>query len=185
MNPQPSQEQIASLVFTEIVNKLIYREEADSGSPHTTAQLVALTYIQDNPGCTIKQLAAGIRVNHSAASQLVHKAGEEGLLDIQVKPEDRRHARLNISPVGRQALQQSRQRRLEALDRILSRMPERERHAFVEGLQTFLRYALSSEEKADDACGRCWVEHFGDCIVNLVHREFTGKDTKRVPAGHA
>lgn len=185
MKSPPSPEQISSLVFVEMVNKMIYREEADSDSPHTTSQLVALTYIQDNHGCTIKQLAAGTRVNHSAASQLAHKLAQEQLLHVQVKTEDRRHARLTISAGGVKALQESRQRRLDALERIFSKMPAQERQTFVDGLQAFLRYALNSEEQADAACGRCWVEHFGDCIVNLAHREFTGRDTKRVPAASA
>ena len=60
-------EQVASLVFAEHVGKLLYGA-GDSGSPLSTAQLVPLTFIHDNPGCTIKALSAGTRVNHSAAS---------------------------------------------------------------------------------------------------------------------
>ena len=182
MPRQPSMEQVLSLTFAEQVNNLLYRGAADGKTAVSTAQLVALTFIQDNPGCTIKKLAGSTRVNHSAASQAIHKLAAEGLVEIAVAPADRREARLTLSRAGAAALQESRERRLDALEAILHRMSAAERARFIDGLSAFLRHALSSEGAVDDVCGRCWVEHFGDCIVNIAHRQITGRDTKRVPA---
>lgn len=177
--PMPNAEQIAALVFTEHMTKLLYQpEDAEGGT--STSQLVALTWIHDNRDCTVKQLAAGIRVNHSAASQLAHKLAADELISIEPGPTDRRQVRLRIRAAGNRALEDARTRRLEALDRILGRMPEAERRALTDGLTAFLKVALASEAHVDDACGRCWVEHFGDCIVNLAHRQITGRESKRV-----
>jgi len=181
MKPAPGPEQIASLVFAEHLNKLLYKGETDSEGVLTTPQLVALTFIADNPACTIKQLAAGTRINHSAASQAAHRLVALRMVDIE-PGQDRRQARLNASAAGTAVLDSARRSRLAALDAIFRKMSPENRQLFVDGVTAFLKVALNSESKVDDACGRCWVEHFGDCIVNLMHREITGRDTKRVPA---
>lgn len=178
--PMPNAEQISALVFTELVTKLLYPPGDAEGGSTSTSQLIALTWIHDNRDCTVKQLAAGIRVNHSAASQLAHKLSSDGLVSIEPGPQDRRQVRLRMRAAGNRALEEARSRRLEALDRILGRMPEGERKALTDGLAGFLKIALASERSVDDACGRCWVEHFGDCIVNLAHRQITGRESKRV-----
>ena len=172
-------EQVASLVFAEHVGKLLYGA-GDSGSPLSTAQLVPLTFIHDNPGCTIKALSAGTRVNHSAASQAAHRLVRDGLIAI-VPGVDRREATLRLAAGGDRLLAQARARRLKELEKILGRMNPADCKALVAGLTAFLKEALSSEHKVDDVCGRCWVEHFGECVVNLMHRRMTGRDTKRVP----
>ncbi len=181
MKPAPAPEQIASLVFAEHLNKLLYRGEAESGGVLTTAQLVVLTWVADNAGCTIKQLAAGTRIQHSAASQAAHRLGALGMIEIEPGA-DRRQARLKPTPAGAGVLDAARRSRLEALDRIFRKMTPDDRRLFVDGVTAFLKIALNSETKVDDACGRCWVEHFGDCVVNLLHRERTGGGSKRVPA---
>lgn len=181
MKSGPAPEQIASLVFAEHLNKLLYRGEAESVGNLTTAQLVALTFVADNPGCTITSLAAGTRVNHSAASQAAHRLTTLGMAEIEAG-QDRRQAQLRVTTAGAGVLDAARRSRLDALDRIFRKMTPDERRTFVDGITAFLRVALNSESKVDDACGRCWVEHFGDCIVNIMHREMTGHDTKRVPA---
>ncbi len=181
-NPQPTAEQISALVFNELMTKLLYPAEDAKGGTTSTSQLVALTWIHDNRDCTVKQLAAGIRVNHSAASQLAHKLAADGLISIEPGPKDRRQVRLRVRAAGDRALADARGRRLEALDGILSRMSESERKALSDGLAGFLKVALASERNVDDACGRCWVEHFGDCIVNIAHRQITGRESKRVSA---
>lgn len=175
-----SPEQVASLVFAEHVGKLLYGGGDDASSP-STPQLVALTFIHDHPGTTIKALAAGIRVNHSAASQQSHKLAADGLIEISPGA-DRRQATLKLSIEGGRLLQRARERRLKELDRIFRKMSPADRQALVDGLTAFLKQALHSERNVDDVCGRCWVEHFGECIVNLMHRQMTGRDTKRVPA---
>lgn len=177
----PREEQVLSLVFAEFLDRALYRVDRDPAVPLTTPQLVALTYLQDNPGCTIKQLSRGTRVNHSAASQLVAKQAADGNLRTESNPADRRQARLRLTERGSTLLHEARASRLRALDRVLSRMTAEERERLVEGLRGFLRHALSSEQQVDDVCGRCWVEHFGDCIVNLAHRQLAGRDSKRVP----
>ena len=174
-------EQVASLVFAEHVGKLIYGA-GDAAASLSTTQLVALTYIHENPRTTIKALAAGTRVNHSAASQAAHRLAREGLVGIEPGT-DRRQATLKVLEAGERLLAHARDRRLRELERIFRRMPAADRTALVDGLTAFLKVALSSEKKVDDVCGRCWVEHFGECIVNLMHRQMTGRDTKRIPAG--
>lgn len=182
--PASGLDQVALLVAAEHVNRMLAPDQPGATGGLTTAQLVALTFVHDHPKASVKDLSAGSRVNHSAASQVSRRLATMGLLAME-PGEDRREARLALTPAGRKALAETRRKRLESLDRILKRMTPGDRAKLADGLTAFLRIALNSEAKADDACGRCWVDHFGECIVNVLHRRMTGRDPERVAGAGA
>lgn len=69
----------------------------------TFPQLRILFRVRGHPGIDVRGLAQGLGISPSAASQQVDKLVARGLLDRREDPDDRRHVRLELTDLGRQA----------------------------------------------------------------------------------
>lgn len=71
------------------------------------AQVWALSIIRTRPDLGINELAAALDVKQPTASNLVRALVEQGLVEAQRQPHDRRAARLRVTPAGRAVLRKA------------------------------------------------------------------------------
>ncbi len=67
----------------------------------TSSQSDAMIFIGSNPGCTISDLRAFLGVSHQAASALVDRMRNRGLLETMVLDGDRRSRAIIMTDAGR------------------------------------------------------------------------------------
>lgn len=96
-------------------------------------QFFLLMHLYRHEGCGISDLGAHMEITNAAASQLVDKLVQAGLLEREEDPNDRRARRVALSPKGKRLVEQG----LE------------ERYRWVEGLETALTEA--EKEKVNQA----------------------------------
>ncbi len=78
--------------------------------PHdlSVPQFRALVFIEHQPGISLSALTEQIGLTLSSCSKIIEHLVQRGLLRHEVAPEDRRRARLFVSPEGDAVLQEAR-----------------------------------------------------------------------------
>jgi DNA-binding MarR family transcriptional regulator len=100
----------------------------------------SLHFIAGAPGGTLRvgELAEALRVTVGGTSKLVDRIEAAGLIGRQIDPEDRRAARIALSPQGRRKLTAAgksyRQEVAALLDRSLTQAEQQRMHGFVKRL---------------------------------------------------
>ena len=160
-------------VFVETVQKASIKAMCcDYDREEITPSLMeCLQYVYLHGGPPIREIAHGLEVSLSAASQLVDRLVKKGLLTRRESDSDRRLTKVELTVDGEEVVKQMRERRSKWFASIVDVMPEDKRQAFLEGLEGFLRIALASQDNIDHACVRCGIEHVPFCVVSEVKSE--------------
>ena len=113
------------------------------------AQLRVLTIVARNRHTNMSRLAEALEVVPSSASRLCDRLEATGLLRRVPDPRDRREVRLMITPAARRLLDHLRDRRREALGRVIERMSPAARQELVRSLRAFAE-AADDDDRAGD-----------------------------------
>ncbi len=154
-------------VFVEALKKSV---DAACACDHevTPALTECLRYVYLHGPSPIRQIAAGLEISLSAASQLVERLVKKELVTRRDNEEDRRLSRVELTEQGEEHVRLTRRRLTEWFDAIYDGMSPAQKKSFREGLEAFLRIALASEDNPDRACTRCGIEHTASCVVSKV-----------------
>lgn len=121
---------------------------SDAGAGITPARLSALSVLVFRGPCSISELAAAEQVAVPTMSRLVAALEKRGLVTRRPDPSDGRAVRLEPSREGRRMLEEGRDRRLERLAALLSRL-EREEVETVARSARLLETLLAGEGPGD------------------------------------
>lgn len=168
-------------VFVETMRKSVTKTDL-CGCDHevTPALTECLQYVYLHGPSPIRQIAAGLEISLSGASQLVERLVKKELVTRRDNEQDRRLTSVELTRNGEEHVRLTRQRRSEWFDSILRNMPQSQRRALREGLEGFLRVALADEENVDRACVRCGIEHTASCVVSKVKDKRIGVSQRGV-----
>jgi DNA-binding MarR family transcriptional regulator len=100
----------------------------------TVAQARALFHVERHPGGHMGDLAAAFGVTLPAATHIVDRLAEKGLVRRAVDPRDRRVCVLTLSPAGTALVRELERLQLGALDGLLGRLSPAARRRAVAGL---------------------------------------------------
>ncbi|HEY1966535.1 MAG TPA: MarR family transcriptional regulator [Pseudonocardia sp.] len=103
------------------IARVLAKQSADEGLTHTQLSVLA-SVVRDGP-VGLSELAEFEGVNPTMLSRIVGKLDERGLITRVVDPDDRRAARVEATPAGRQLQRDSRARRTRLLEQQLTDMP--------------------------------------------------------------
>lgn len=162
--------EIVAEVFVETVQKSAGKVmccEHDS-EEITPSLMECLQYVYLHGMSPVREIACGLEISLSGASQLVDRLVKKGLVTRRDSETDRRMIEVELTGSGRDVVGQMRKLKSEWFESILGAMGEDERNAFRNGLESFLRVALSSDDNIDRACVRCGREHVQFCVVSQV-----------------
>jgi DNA-binding MarR family transcriptional regulator len=104
----------------------------------TPVQFAALNALVATPGIDQRTLAASIGFDTSTLGGVVDRLEARGWVKRQVSPEDRRARLLQVTPEGKQLLQELSASVLSTQERILAPLPEAERQEFLRMLKVLV-----------------------------------------------
>ena len=114
-------------VLPQVMGALMSRHPVQAGDwDMTMAQMRALMAVGHGPGCTMGELASRLGIGVSAATGLVDRLVEQGALERESDPEDRRVVRVRISPAGIRAGQEWQAAQILHMGAALSALSDRD-----------------------------------------------------------
>lgn len=118
------------------------RRSTGPGSPFGTltgAQAELVRLIRRQPGISVAQAAADLRVAANTVSTLVKQLAQAGLVVRDVDPTDRRVAKLDLTDEARDQLSSWRDKRAHAVSHALQELPQDHRDAIERALPAIAR----------------------------------------------
>ena len=110
------------------------------------AQFGTLMRLHHDEHCGVGDIANQMSISNAAASQLIDKLVQQGLVERTEDPADRRAKRLSITPAGQRLLDLSREARLAWTGDVVAHLPPDQRAAVTAALQTLIQASQAVEE---------------------------------------
>ncbi|TDB81164.1 MULTISPECIES: MarR family winged helix-turn-helix transcriptional regulator [unclassified Micromonospora] len=126
--------------------------ESATSRHHVTVsptQLRVLFLITERPETNVNRLAELLDVVPSSASRLCDRLEATGLLRRVADPRDRREVRLVPTAAAQTLLRELKERRHQAVQAVLDRMPQRTQHELLLALMAFAQAAEVAAAPAD------------------------------------
>jgi DNA-binding MarR family transcriptional regulator len=109
------------------VTRLARRLRQQAEAPISPTQSAALATIDRRGPLTLGELAQLERVQPPTVTAAVGRLEEQGLVDRERDPEDRRVSRVQVTPAGRKLLRETRSRKSAYLERRIAELSARDR----------------------------------------------------------
>ena len=168
-------------LFTEILHKAItMRPLQEIGADVTPSLVQGLQFIYQHRVCPVRDIAQGLSMTYSAASQLTDRLVRKGLATRRESTRDRRLSEIRLTDDGRELVKHVRLQRVASMSRILNRMDPGCRSALVENLENFIAAAIGDEKSALETCTHCGSDHTAECVINELYRAATGQPIEQV-----
>jgi len=110
-------------------------------------QFFLLMHLYRHDQCGISDLSAHMEITTAAASQLVDKLVQAGLLEREEDPNDRRARQVTLSPVGKQLIEQGIEERYRWVDGLETILTDAEKEKVAEALTLMVRAVEKLNEK--------------------------------------
>ena len=112
----------------------------------TFAQSQVLFYVDQHPGCHMGDVAKEFRVTMPAATHIVDRLAQKGLLGRSADPGDRRVCVLELTLAGQALVRELETRQLGALEQVLARLSAPDRQRILLGLETLVNVGAQVAE---------------------------------------
>ncbi|MGB9588766.1 MAG: MarR family winged helix-turn-helix transcriptional regulator [Armatimonadota bacterium] len=166
-------------LFSEIVRELITMQALKKAGQDITPSLAqGLEFIFRHGVCSVSDIAEGLSVSYSAASQLVDRLVSRGFVTRSENKRDRRLSEIQLTKDGQELIEQIRRNRVESMSRILYRMDAGSRNTLVEHLEKFIVAAIEDAKCALETCTHCGKDHISECVINELYQAATGMQIK-------
>jgi DNA-binding MarR family transcriptional regulator len=109
------------------------------------AQFSILMQLHYRSNCGVSDISERFDITNAAASQLVDKLVQNGLIQREEDPSDRRARLLNLTDRGRKLIQQSIEKRYRWVDELAEKLTPEERLQVAEALQIMTEAAREME----------------------------------------
>ncbi len=167
-------------LFTEILHKtIIVGPLRDIGMGITPSLAQGIQFIHQHGVCSVRDIAEGLSMTYSAASQLTDRLVKKGLVTRRENARDRRLTEIELTTEGLKLAEIIKLRRVAEMTKILSRMKPDSRETLVQNLEDFISAAIKDGRKALEVCSHCGRDHVSDCVINEVYQAATGMPIRR------
>lgn|SRR5574339_498737 len=109
------------------------------------AQFGILMQLHYRSNCGISDISERFDITNAAASQLVDKLVQTGLIQREEDPDDRRAKRVNLTEKGKAFIQKGLEQRYRWVDQLAARLTSEEREKVGEALAIMTRAAREME----------------------------------------
>ncbi|MHB1456217.1 MAG: MarR family transcriptional regulator [Armatimonadota bacterium] len=162
-------------LFTEILHDTITVQPLLNLETDLTPSLAqALMYISRHKMCPVRDIAMGLSMSYSAASQLTDRLVKKGLATRSDNERDRRLSEIHLTNPGIDLAEKIRNNRIAGMTKIMDRMHPGKRMELVNNLEDFIAAAVHDEQTALDKCSHCGKDHLKECVINEVYFAATG-----------
>lgn len=108
-------------------------------------QFGILMQLHYRKGCGVSEISERFDITNAAASQLVDKLVQSGLIQREEDPNDRRAKLLNLTDKGKELIQQGIEERYRWVDQLAAKLTPEERTKVTEALQIMTQAANELE----------------------------------------
>ena len=162
-------------LFTEALHETMTDRPLRGLNPGITPALAqGLQFVYQHGVCSVGDVAHGLAMTLSAASQLVDRLVKKEWVTKSDNRQDRRLSEIRLTDEGRNLVEQIRARRVDGMSRILSRMDPERRRTLVKNLEGFIAAGIEDPRTALSRCSHCGTDHHPECVVNAVYLAATG-----------
>ncbi|MHB0999963.1 MAG: MarR family winged helix-turn-helix transcriptional regulator [Armatimonadota bacterium] len=162
-------------LFTDVLHEAFTLQPLrDLGTDLTPSLAQELQYVFQHGVCSIRDIAQGLSMTYSAASQLTDRLVKKELVTRCENVRDRRLSEIRLTEQGQKLAEQIRAHRFAGMSKILKRMSPERREALVDNLEDFISAAVHDEKSALEACFHCGKDHIEECVINEVYQAATG-----------
>jgi DNA-binding MarR family transcriptional regulator len=158
----------------------VFEGQTYAGVELTEPQYRTLQYIYQHDSPTVYQVAEALLISRAAATKMVQRLEEKGLVTRRESGRDRRLLELALTPLGKEVLQAVQGCYQARLRDLLNTMPTEASQNLVQGLRSFLHTALCTQKAIDTTCLRCGWNHEPGCLVNQAQLRLTGAEVTAV-----
>lgn len=131
----------AALAAANVMLRVAARSVLEVEDRVNTPQLRVLMMIETAGPQSLTDVAAELAVHPSNATRTCDKLVRAGYVSRTEDPEDRRYARLNLTPRGRELVEHVLDERRQAMSEVLDGLDESDRKTVTQGLQAFAHAA--------------------------------------------
>lgn len=151
-------------IIRELLSQGLVEEVCDDQI--TVGQIRCLCFIWAHEKVTVGDIARGMGVSYPAATKLLSRLVEKGLVARKRDPNDRRNTFVEITPQGKALTTKVKPEKLRRLGSLLERLQPGEIDSLRKGISAFLLAAVRDEELSQHICLHCGREHAEDCILS-------------------
>lgn len=116
------------------------------------SQLSTLMRLYHHGGCVVSDIADSLDVSNAAASQMVERLVNLGLIGRSEDPEDRRVKQITLTMKGRQLIQDSIDARQRWMQEMTDALTPEEQESISVALTTLTEAALAMENTLEQEC---------------------------------
>ncbi len=163
-------------LFAGVLHRAITtRPLEEAGYDVTPGLAQGLQFLHQHGVCSVSEIAHGLCMTYSAASQLTERLVKRGMVSRAENQRDRRLSEIRLTDEGREVVEAIRLKRITGLSRILQRMEPDDRESFIGHLESFIVSAVEDAHGALESCSHCGRDHLPECVINEVYQAATGK----------
>lgn len=167
-------------LLTEILHETItIRPLQNLGEDITPSLAQELQFVFQHGTCSVRDIAQGLTMTYSAASQLTDRLVKKELVTRSENKQDRRLSEIRLTSKGHKLVERIRSARMMSMARILDRIDVGHRTALVEHLERFIGAAIEDGQAALETCSHCGKDHISECVINELYRAATGMPIER------
>ncbi len=119
------------------------------GRGFSMSQMGTLMFLHRHQSCAVSDIGEYLGVTAAASSQLLNRLVDEGLIERQESPQDRRVKLIVLTPVGHQVIKESIQTRKSWLDQLMASLSEEEQQ-LVDAASNLLIEKISRLDTLDE-----------------------------------
>lgn len=116
----------------------------ESGLSHS--QVAALMRLHHGGACPVNEIGQDLRVTPGAASQIVDRLAQQGLLRREEDDHDRRVRRITLTPDGQEIVRQAIESRVAWMRQLVADLEPDEQQAIIDSLDHLTSAARTLEE---------------------------------------
>lgn len=161
-------------LFTRLVGISLF--EPPAGPKITPVQFMALRFIKLHEAPTLGAVAEALAVSNAAATKLVDRLVQKGLVSRTEGRVDRRERVLALTERGLELCGAAARSSADHLEKTIAKLSAEDRAALRRGLKAFLVAGLDDPGLVHRICLRCGDEHESDCPGDEVYRALGGEE---------
>lgn len=137
-----------TMAMRRLVRRRLRVEKPSSLRP---AQVELMLVVARHPGISVATAARELRLADNSVSTLVNQLAGAGMLRRETDPDDRRAARLELTPAAQRHIAEWRDRRARLVAAGLDELPAEDRAAIAAALPALGRLLTHLQEQGDEA----------------------------------
>ncbi|HWI54904.1 MAG TPA: MarR family transcriptional regulator [Desulfobacteria bacterium] len=158
-------------IIRELLSQGLVEEVCDDQI--TVGQIRCLCFIWAHEKVTVGDVSRGMGISYPAATKLISRLVEKGLVARKHDPRDRRSIYIEITPVGRELTTRVKPEKIRRLSLLLEKLAPEDVESLRRGIAAFLTVAVTDDELFQQICLHCGKEHAEDCVLsNIKCRKF-------------